>query len=180
MAGAERVRTRVAREIRVLFWTVDADVIIPTRLLGKAHYGARTIRPKIHALLPEFLKPVANPKAQVPWKTSSNPRASIPDPSLLDGLSVDDATTPVSAQRGGTQEAISTLRRFIYYKLKGYSRNRNQPDLDGTSRLSSYLHFGHMGPHTVTLAVQKSLGIPRGVDRSQGTGAQLCAFQLTL
>jgi deoxyribodipyrimidine photo-lyase len=120
MAGAERVRNRVAREIQVPFWTVDADVIIPTRLLAKEHYAARTIRPKMHALLPEFLRPVANPKARVPWKTFSNARASIPDPSLLDGLSVNDATTPVSAQRGGTQEALSTLRRFIDYKLKGY------------------------------------------------------------
>ena len=156
MAGAERVRNRVAREIQVPFWTVDADVISPTRLLGKEHYAARTIRPKIHALLPEFLRPVANPKARVPWKTSANPHASVPDPSLLDGLPVDDSTAPVSAQRGGTQEALTTLRRVIDYKLKGYSRNRNQPDLDGTSRLSSYLHFGHMGPHTVALAVQKS------------------------
>ena len=156
MAGAERVRARVAREIKDPFWTVDADVIIPTRLLSKEHYAARTIRPKIHALLPIFLRPVGNPKARVPWKTSSNFRASIPDPSLLDGLPVDDATAPVSAQRGGTQEALSTLRRFIAHKLKGYSRNRNQPDLDGTSRLSSYLHFGHIGPHTVALAVQKS------------------------
>jgi deoxyribodipyrimidine photo-lyase len=156
MAGAERVRTRMAREIEVPFWTVDSDVIIPTRLLGKEHYAARTIRPKIHALLPEFLRPVTNPKARVPWKTSSNPRASIPDPSLLDGLSVEDATAPVLAQRGGTHEALITLRRFIVHKLKGYSRNRNQPELDGTSHLSSYLHFGHIGPHTVALAVQKS------------------------
>jgi deoxyribodipyrimidine photo-lyase len=156
MAGAERVRTRVAREIRVPFWTVDADVIIPTRLLGKEHYAARTIRPKIHALLPEFLRPVANPKARVPWKTSSHSHVLIPDSSLLDGLPVDDATAPVLAQRGGTQEALATLRRFIDYKLKGYSRNRNHPDLDGTSQLSSYLHFGQIGPHTVALAVQKS------------------------
>lgn len=156
LAGAERLRTRLAREIQVPFLTVDADVIIPTRLLGKEHYAARTIRPKIHALLPEFLKAVGNPKARVPWKTSFNPRASIPDPSLLDGLPVDDATAPVFAQRGGTQEALSALRRFIAHKLKGYSRNRNQPDLDGTSRLSSYLHFGQIGPHTVALAVQKS------------------------
>ena len=35
----------MAREIQVPFWTVDADVIIPTRLLGKEHYAARTIRP---------------------------------------------------------------------------------------------------------------------------------------
>jgi deoxyribodipyrimidine photo-lyase len=155
MAGAERVRARIAREIKVPFWTVDSDVIIPTRLLGKEHYAARTIRPKIHTLLPEFLRPVANPKARVPWKTSSA-YASIPDPSLLDGLSVDHATAPVSAQKGGAQEALATLRRFIHHKLKGYSRNRNQPDLDGTSRLSAYLHFGHIGPHTVAFAVQKS------------------------
>ena len=145
----------MAREIQVPFWTVDADVIIPTRLLGKEHYAARTIRPKIHALLPEFLRPVANPKARVPWKTSSNARASIPDPSLLDGLSVMMQRRQCRL-RGGTQEALTTLRRFIDYKLKGYSMNRNQPDLDGTSRLSSYLHFGHIGPHTVALAVQKS------------------------
>jgi deoxyribodipyrimidine photo-lyase len=71
-------------------------------------------------------------------------------------LPVEDATAPVSAQRGGTREALTTLQRFIDHKLKGYTRNRNQPDVDGTSRLSSYLHFGHIGPHTVALAVQKS------------------------
>ena len=97
----------------------------------------------------------------------------------------DDATAPVSAQRGGTQEALTTLRRFIDYKLKGYSMNRNQPDLDGTSRLSSYLHFGHIGPHTVALAVQKSAPRCKIVRHSSrrilpGTGAQLCAFQLGL
>ena len=69
---------------------------------------------------------------------------------------MEDATAPVLAQRGGTHEALITLRRFIVHKLKGYTRNRNQPELDGTSRLSSYLHFGHIGPHTVALAVQKS------------------------
>jgi deoxyribodipyrimidine photo-lyase len=156
MRGAERLRTRMAREIQVPFLTVDADVIIPTRLLGKEHYAARTLRPKIHALLPEFLDPVTNPKARVAWKTSSKVRASIPDPSLLDGLRLNDVTAPVFAQRGGTQQALTTLRRFIDDKLKGYSRDRNQPDLDGTSRLSAYLHFGHIGPHTIALAVQKS------------------------
>jgi deoxyribodipyrimidine photo-lyase len=156
MAGAERLRTRIAREIQVPFLTVDSDVVIPTRLLGKEHYAARTIRPKIHALLPEFLKPVGNPKARVPWKGSSNADASIPDPSLLATLPVDDARPPVFAQKGGTHNAVTTLRRFIDHKLKGYARNRNQPDLDGTSRLSAYLHFGHIGPHTVALAVQKS------------------------
>ncbi|HXV84926.1 MAG TPA: deoxyribodipyrimidine photo-lyase, partial [Candidatus Binatia bacterium] len=156
MAGAERLRTRMARQMQVPFWTVDADVIIPARLLAKEHYAARTIRPKIHALLPEFLGPVGNPKARMPWKTSSKPDALIPDPSLIETLPVDRATAPLFAQKGGTQEALTMLRQFIEHKLKGYSRNRNRPDLDGTSRLSSYLHFGQIGPHTVALAVQKS------------------------
>ncbi len=53
---AERAKQRVAEQLRSPFWTVDADVIVPTRLLGKEHYAARTIRPKIHALLPKFFK----------------------------------------------------------------------------------------------------------------------------
>jgi deoxyribodipyrimidine photo-lyase len=40
--------------------------------------------------------------------------------------------------------------------LLTYSTLRNQPELNGTSRLSPYLHFGHIGPLTVALAVQKA------------------------
>jgi deoxyribodipyrimidine photo-lyase len=153
---AERLRARVAQEIQMPFWTVDSDVVVPTRLLGKEHYAARTIRPKIYARLPEFLKPVTNPRARVIWKASSNLQSLIPDPSLLDRCPVDASVSPVSAPKGGTKEALKSLRRFVAYKLKGYSTNRNRPDLDGTSRLSPYLHFGHIGPHTVALAVQES------------------------
>jgi deoxyribodipyrimidine photo-lyase len=35
-----------------------------------------------------------------------------------------------------------------------YAHTRNRPELDGTSGLSAYLHFGHLGPHTVALAVR--------------------------
>ena len=52
---AEWGRARAARELAASFWTVDSDVIVPSRLLGKEHYAARTIRPKIHKELPRFL-----------------------------------------------------------------------------------------------------------------------------
>ena len=45
---AEKRRATVARALKVPFLTVDLDVIVPTRLLGKEHFAARTIRPKIH------------------------------------------------------------------------------------------------------------------------------------
>jgi deoxyribodipyrimidine photo-lyase len=44
---AERWRVRAAQHLKVPFWTLDADVVVPSRLLGKEHYGARTIRPRL-------------------------------------------------------------------------------------------------------------------------------------
>ena len=55
MREPERWRVKVATRIRVPLWTVDADVVVPTKLLLKEQFAARTIRPRIHALLPQFL-----------------------------------------------------------------------------------------------------------------------------
>jgi deoxyribodipyrimidine photo-lyase len=48
------------------------------------------------------------------------------------------------------------LRDFVRNRLADYPEARNRPEQDGTSRLSPYLHFGHLGPHTVAAAVQQS------------------------
>src|SRR5690349_10582285 len=63
----EEWRIRVTKQIRVPFWTVDADVIVPSRLLEKEQFAARTIRPRLQKLLPKFLVPLMNPKARVAW-----------------------------------------------------------------------------------------------------------------
>src|SRR6185503_11780046 len=39
-------------------------------------------------------------------------------------------------------------------RLSGYAIRRNKPEIDGTTQLSPYLHFGHIGPHTVAAAVR--------------------------
>jgi len=51
---------------------------------------------------------------------------------------------------------LGVLRQFVKERLAGYERQRNQPDIDGTSQLSPYLHCGHLGPHTVALAVKNA------------------------
>jgi len=61
--------------LRVPFWTVDADVIVPSVLLEKEQYAARTIRPRIHRLLPQFLTPSPVTKAVVAWRTPTSGRA---------------------------------------------------------------------------------------------------------
>ena len=156
MREPERWRKAAADRLRVPFWTVDADVVVPTALLKKEQYAARTIRPRIHALLDEFLTPSRNPKARIPWQPSKK-LASLSTPEdLLAGFPIDTSVQPVSTFQGGTRAGQSLLSRLVRQRLEGYASERNHPDRDGTSQLSPYLHFGHIGPHTVALAVKNS------------------------
>jgi deoxyribodipyrimidine photo-lyase len=154
LRGAERAKTRVAASLRVPFWTIDADVIVPSRLLGKEHYAARTIRPKIRAQLAGFLKPLANPSARIEWRADAY-RRSLDMDSLLESFPLDRSAGPVFGFAAGERAARRALARFVRERLAGYAVRRNKPELDGTSRLSPYLHFGQIGPHTVALAVRE-------------------------
>ena len=48
---------------------------------------------------------------------------------------------------------MSLLADFAKHGLRTYPKDRNHPELFGTSRLSPYLHFGHIGPLTMAHAV---------------------------
>jgi len=154
LRGPERRAQRIARQLRVPFWTIDADVIVPSRLLQKEHYAARTIRPRIHAHLSTFLRPIRRCVALHGWTKPARLQTLHPDLRLLDGLPIDRSIEPVPVWRGGSRAARQVLRRFIAERLPGYADRRNHPEDDATSRLSPYLHFGHIGPHTVALAVR--------------------------
>lgn len=151
---AEQSKRRVAAEVSVPFWSVDADVIVPTRLLGKEHYAARTIRPKIHALLPKFFTPLTNPSAHVKWRDRDRLRSLDAGAGLLESFPIDRSVEPVSTFGSGSAAAKKALAKFLRARLAGYAIRRNNPEIDGTSQLSPYLHFGHIGPHTVGAAVR--------------------------
>jgi deoxyribodipyrimidine photo-lyase len=151
---AEQARQRVAERLRTPFWTVDADVIVPTRLLGKEHYAARTVRPKIHALLKNFFHPLENPSAKIDWRQTSRLREFAAAEDWRDDPAIDRSTPLVQTFTGGAGAADKLLRRFLKERLAGYATQRNKPDIAGTSQLSPYLHFGHIGPHTVAAAVE--------------------------
>ncbi|MEO7413184.1 MAG: deoxyribodipyrimidine photo-lyase [Opitutaceae bacterium] len=54
----------------------------------------------------------------------------------------------------GEAGAAKRLRLFTRRAMTEYAENRNRPDLDGTSMLSPWLHFGELGPRQVWAAVQ--------------------------
>lgn len=149
-------RVVAARKLSVPLWTVDADVIVPSRLLEKAQYAAHIIRPRLQAQLGRFLAPLQNPSAKVSWAKPDSMAALDPAVDITEGWPLDRSVSPVSAFRGGTQQALRLLGDFIRRGLPSYGTLRNKPETPGTSQLSPYLHFGHIGPVTVALAVQKA------------------------
>jgi deoxyribodipyrimidine photo-lyase len=50
---------------------------------------------------------------------------------------------------GGTSPARARLARFLDDVLPRYHADRNHPDLDATSGLSPYLHFGNLSVHEI-------------------------------
>jgi len=156
MREPEHWREAVRRKLRAPFWTVDADVIVPSRLLLKEQYAAYTARPIIRRLLPDFLQPVGNTMAKVAWKAPAGLRSLPVETDITEGWKLDRSVSPVNVFGGGTTEALKRLKSFIKNHLEGYPVERNKPELDSTSHMSPYLHFGHIGPHTVALAVQKA------------------------
>ncbi len=157
MREPEAWRQSAARKLTVPFWTVDADVVVPSKLFPKEEYAARTIRPKLSKLLPVFLRQPENPQARYRWNEKDKPASREIDPArLLKDLPLDRSAAPVSSFRGGTSEGMRLLRRFINERLANYDTARNQPHLAGTSELSAYLHFGHLGPLTIALAVSEA------------------------
>ena len=137
-------------------WSVDADVVVPSRLLEKEQFAARTIRARIRARLAQFLKPVGNRAVRVPWKGDRGMRSLPLAPDLGDRLHLDRSVGRAGGFPAGTAAALMALRRFIRDRLPGYATNRNHPEIDATSQLFPYLHFGQIGPHTVALAVRDS------------------------
>ncbi len=152
----QKWRNALAEALKVPFRCVDADVVVPTSLFPKEEFAARTIRPKIHKVWDEYLKPMTNPKASVDWKQAEIPKGEPIEPdSLLEKLKI-QGVGEVKGYPGGTTEALLRLKRFLKHRLPVYATERNEPEPYNTTELSAHLHFGQISPLTIALAVMDS------------------------
>ena len=150
------------------------------RALCRAHYTAKNT-PGIAALSQARRR---RPRERFAGRIAIRLQSLDPETKLLDELTMDRSIGSAHSFAGGSAAAHSILGRFLQARLDGYAKNRNHPDIDGTSQLSPYLHFGHIGPHTVALAVndadapaQDRKAFLEEVDRSTRAGDQLRALQ---
>jgi len=56
----------------------------------------------------------------------------------------------------GATDATRALHDFLEHRLEGYAERRNDPTVDGQSRLSAFLHFGQLSAQRVALEVSAS------------------------
>jgi deoxyribodipyrimidine photo-lyase len=157
MREPERWRRELAERLTIPFWTVDTDVVIPSMLIEKAQYGAYTIRPRLYRLLPEYLVPYQNPHGRHEWKRPQGFHAdSLTDDMTAGWKDLDRTVGPVEAWTGGTAAGLKRLKHFTSQLLASYDTARNKPEVDGSSAMSPYLHYGHVGPQTIALAVAEA------------------------
>jgi len=150
-------RTQVARSAACRVVQVESDVVVPLDVVSnKAEYAARTIRPKIHKHLKHYVLPF---KSSVVKKSSLDLKIDGIDikevSAVVKKLSIDRGVAPVSRFfKGGTSQGKSRLGEFIKKRFHHYVENRNQPQTDGISHMSPYLHFGQLSPLYIALQIK--------------------------
>lgn len=151
---SEKWHKNIKSKIDIPFLQVDAHNIVPVWVTSKKQeYAARTIRPKIHKHLDEFLTdfPILKdmPKSNLSSNTPNFDK-------FYKSLNVDESVQPVTWLIPGEESAIKVAETFKQKKIIEYDTLRNDPTKDFLSNLSPYLHFGQISAQRVALETKES------------------------
>lgn len=156
-----RMIQAAAKQVPVFLEKVDSNGILPLRTTDRVFTVAHSFRHFLHKTLSDYLlqMPLENPLKGLRLKTLNNIPKPIPkkwpkaDLLTLTGKKLSslpiEHEVKITGYNGGEKAANDILQNFIQSKLDRYSKDRNHPDLKGTSELSPYLHFGHISSHKI-------------------------------
>jgi deoxyribodipyrimidine photo-lyase len=160
---------RAARQVDVALELVDGNGLLPLAAADRAFTMAHHFRRFLQRTLADHVR--HPPAARLPRSGSLRRLRSLParvatrwpraNARLLEGDARRLARLPIDREpraapfRGGTRAANLLLRHFVSRRLATYAETRDHPDADGTSRLSPYLHFGHISAHQIYSAVME-------------------------
>jgi deoxyribodipyrimidine photo-lyase len=153
----------VMKHIDIPVHEVDAHNIVPCWTAAlKQEYSARTLRPKLSRLLPEFLTDFPSLK-----KHPYNWEATVSNADWwksIKTLDVDLKVHEVDWIKPGQSAASRAMQNFLKGKLSHYDKVRNDPLVDGQSNLSPYLHFGQISPQRIALNTLKISTVKKSRD----------------
>jgi deoxyribodipyrimidine photo-lyase len=162
-----RMREAAARQSAVRLEAVDSNGLIPLSVHGRAFPTARGYRAFMQRALSTYIMqvPEEDPLRDLPTAGADPVPAAVrvrwPEANAaelaggqaaLAALPIDHGVPPAPAA-GGVTAARRALQAFVSERLSRYAAEHNHPDADATSRLSPYLHFGHLAAHEVFAAV---------------------------
>ncbi len=178
-----RMAEAAAAQVSVRMESVDSNGIIPVSEHGRAFPTARGYRAYMQRVLKDHVREVPDPDPTSAlardWPVADLPAQIISrwpaadaallrrDGSALGRLPIDHSVAPV-ATVGGSAAAALALREFLKHRLARYGEDHNHPDLEASSRLSPYLHFGQISSHDVFAALMTQ---ERWTTRRVGSGA---------
>ena len=147
---------------------VESNVLVPIKAASpKEEWSAYTLRRKIAPLFDDFLDISTE---EVPNHQSLGldvvPHMAELEPLSLDavlmnppGLTPQRMLEQKITEQPGHEKAIDSFMQFIARGIDLYETDRNNPLLQGTSRMSAALHFGFVSPLELAAIIKKELGI---------------------
>lgn len=144
---------RLADTAPVAVWAVDTACVLPMIRVGREHDRAFAFRratqaareERLRQAWPELEVAALPPIADLPFEPLDLQAASIPD--LVAQCNIDHTVGPVPDTPGGSRAGYRRWQLFRDGRLRDYGRRRNDPmQRDAVSRLSAYLHHGHVSP----------------------------------
>ena len=132
--------------------TADTACVVPMQVVGKAyerafayrnatkkHYKARLWQ------MPVRVEPEVAPRSiELPFSPVDLQSSNIAD--LVGQCDIDHSIGPITDTVGGSQAGYQRWERFKQDGLARYAKRRNNPLIDGVSRMSAYLHYGMVSP----------------------------------
>ncbi len=158
-----RMVAAAARKIPVRLIQVDSNGLIPLRAPDHSYPTAYAFRLFIQKNIGKHLTAFPNAKpfseinlpvlravpSFISQKWTKPPVEALNRPgSFLAGLPINHGIKAVDV-RGGVRAARSQWKSFLQRGLAYYLEFRNEPEAEGTSGLSPYLHFGHISAHQI-------------------------------
>lgn len=132
---------------------VDTACIVPMQLIGRSYERAFAFRNATRNLYEERL---SRPPIQCIQRSSNRTLPELPFApidlqtvdiaSLVSECEIDHSIGPVADTIGGSGAGYQRWEAFKCHGLANYARRRNDPLVDGVSRMSPYLHYGMMAP----------------------------------
>jgi deoxyribodipyrimidine photo-lyase len=151
-----QMQAAAAKAVDVQFEVVDSNGLYPMRHTTRVFTTAHSFRTHLQKVLPPHLleMPREDPLKGVklrPLTSLQTGRWKPASVSMLEGKELAslpvDHSVGVVALRGGSAAGEARLKLFVDERLRDYPEARSEPEVDGTSMLSPYLHFGHVSTH---------------------------------